>query len=102
MPSGHTARQRVPTHLVIAGASGTPIRTATIRTMSSQVVTPQLRDWIVAQARAGCRPEDVLQSMRTSGWDEDTAIDALESTLQDYLAEQQKPVQQLPPGVPVP
>ncbi|HET7525404.1 MAG TPA: 2OG-Fe(II) oxygenase [Burkholderiaceae bacterium] len=70
--------------------------------MSSQAITPELRDWIVAQARAGCRPEDVLQSMRTSGWDEDTALDALETTLQDYLAGQQKPTQALPPGVPVP
>lgn len=69
--------------------------------MSSQAITPELRDWIVAQARAGCRPEEVLQSMRTSGWDEDTAIDALETTLQDYLAGQQKPAQ-LPPPVPVP
>jgi len=70
--------------------------------MSSQAITPELRDWIVAQARAGCRPEDVLQSMRTSGWDEDTAVDALETTLQDYLALQQKPAQALPPAVPVP
>ena len=43
--------------------------------MSSQAITPELREWIVAQAKAGCRPEDVLQSMRTSGWDEDTALD---------------------------
>ncbi|HEU5296158.1 MAG TPA: 2OG-Fe(II) oxygenase [Burkholderiaceae bacterium] len=69
--------------------------------MSSQAITPELRDWIVAQARAGCRPEDVLQSMRTSGWDEDTALDALETTLQEYLATQQK-IAQLPPPVPVP
>jgi len=70
--------------------------------MSSQAITPELRDWIVAQARAGCRPEDVLQSMRTSGWDEDTALDALETTLQDYLTAQRKPEPALPPPVPVP
>jgi len=69
--------------------------------MSSQAITPELREWIVAQARAGCRPEDVLQSMRTSGWDEDTAIDALETTLQDYLATQPA-AQVLPAPVPVP
>jgi prolyl 4-hydroxylase len=69
--------------------------------MSSQAITPELRQWIVAQARAGCRPEDVLQSMRTSGWDEDTAVDALETTLQDYLAERTA-AQVLPPPVPVP
>jgi prolyl 4-hydroxylase len=70
--------------------------------MSSQAITPELRDWIVAQARAGCRPEDVLQSMRTSGWDEDTAMDALETTLRDHLAQQKPAAQVLPPSVPVP
>jgi prolyl 4-hydroxylase len=70
--------------------------------MSSQAITPELRDWIVAQARAGCRPEDVLQSMRTSGWDEDTAMDALETTLRDHLAQQKPAAQVLPPPVPVP
>ena len=69
--------------------------------MNSQAITPELREWIVAQARAGCRPEDVLQSMRTSGWDEDTAVDALETTLQEYLAAQPA-AQVLPPPVPVP
>lgn len=53
--------------------------------MSAQQVTPELRDWIVAQARAGCRPEDVLKSMCSSGWDEDIAIEALETTMQGYL-----------------
>ena len=70
---------------------------------TTQVITPELREWIVAQARAGCRPEDVLQSMRTSGWDEDTALDALETTLEQYLASRsvaQQPT--LPPPVPVP
>jgi len=71
--------------------------------MRSQAITPELREWIVAQAKAGCRPEDVLQSMRTSGWDEDTAMDALETTLQQYLAAQAKVQPQvLPPPVPVP
>jgi prolyl 4-hydroxylase len=71
--------------------------------MKSQAITPELREWIVAQAKAGCRPEDVLQSMRTSGWDEDTAMDALETTLQQYLATQAKVQPQvLPPPVPVP
>ena len=69
--------------------------------MTAQVITPELREWIVAQARAGCRPEEVLQSMRTSGWDEDTALDALETTLEQFLATQTSP-QVLPPPVPVP
>ena len=31
-----------------------------------QVITPELRAWIVAQAQAGCRPEDVLAAMTAS------------------------------------
>jgi prolyl 4-hydroxylase len=61
---------------------------AKIRAMStSQQITPELRQWIVAQAQAGCQPEAVLQAMRASGWDEGVAIDALEQTLRDHLAE---------------
>ena len=51
----------------------------------SQPVSAELRLWIVAQAEAGCRPEDLLASMRTSGWAEDVAIEALESTLTQRL-----------------
>jgi len=69
--------------------------------MASQVVTPELREWIVAQARAGCKPEDVLQSMRSSGWDEDTALGALETTLEQFLATRTVTTT-LPPPVPVP
>jgi prolyl 4-hydroxylase len=69
--------------------------------MATQTITPELRAWIVAQARAGCRPEDVLQSMRTSGWDEDTALAALETTLEQFLKEQASQ-QALPAPVPVP
>ena len=36
--------------------------------MSEQLVTPELRLWIVAQAQAGHKPEAVLQAMRASGW----------------------------------
>jgi prolyl 4-hydroxylase len=69
--------------------------------MATQAITPELREWIVAQARAGCRPEDVLQSMRSSGWDETTALDALETTLEQYLATHAKK-EVLPAPVPVP
>jgi len=69
--------------------------------MATQAITPELREWIVAQARAGCRPEDVLQSMRSSGWDEATALDALETTLEQYLATHAKK-EVLPAPVPVP
>ena len=68
---------------------------------STQQVTPELRQWIVAQAQAGQPPEAVLASMRASGWDEEVAIQAMEDTLQGFLAEQAK-VQGLPAPVPVP
>ena len=50
--------------------------------MSAQAVTPDLKAWIIEQARAGCRPEDVLASMKASGWQEDVAVAAMEATLQ--------------------
>ncbi|MDT7836894.1 2OG-Fe(II) oxygenase [Aquabacterium sp. OR-4] len=53
--------------------------------MTTQTVTPELRQWIIEQARAGCRPEDVLEAMRSSGWDEDVAIAALEQALAGQL-----------------
>ena len=75
-----------------------------------QRVTPELRQWIIAQAQAGHPPDVVLQSMRTSGWAEDVAIEAMENTLQGFLAEHAKrqpvPLQQPAPvqmdAVPVP
>ncbi len=69
--------------------------------MKPQAVTPELRQWIVDQAKAGCRPEDVLSSMRASGWQEDVALDALEQTLRDHLASQGQ-VAMLPAAVAVP
>jgi prolyl 4-hydroxylase len=73
-----------------------------------QPVTPELRQWIIAQAQAGHAPEVVLQSMRASGWNEDVAIAAMEDTLQGFLAEHQARQQQpesavaLPQAVQVP
>src|SRR5262249_46542806 len=67
----------------------------------NQLVTPELRQWIVAQAQAGHKPEEVLAAMRASGWNEDIAIAAMEETLQGFLAEHAK-AQGLPPPVPVP
>lgn len=67
----------------------------------SQTVTPQLRQWIIEQAQAGHPPEVVLQSMTASGWHEDTAIEAMESTLRGHLAQQAR-AQTLPAAVAVP
>ena len=64
-------------------------------------ITPQLRAWIVEQAQAGHGPEAVVKSMIASGWTEDVAIEATETTLRGHLDEQA--VQQgLPPALPVP
>ncbi len=51
----------------------------------TQPVTEELRRWIIAQAEAGCLPEDVLKAMVASGWREDVAVDALEQTLREHL-----------------
>ncbi|HOV20275.1 MAG TPA: 2OG-Fe(II) oxygenase [Ottowia sp.] len=67
----------------------------------TQAITTDLRRWIVAQVQAGHSADAVLQSMKTSGWDEDVAIEAMESTLREHL-QQQAQARTLPPGVPVP
>jgi prolyl 4-hydroxylase len=70
---------------------------------TTQTVTEELRRWIVAQAEAGCRPEDVLAAMQSSGWDEDVAIEAMEHTLRQRLDELGKrPVAELPAASAVP
>jgi prolyl 4-hydroxylase len=69
--------------------------------MTTQQITPALRQWIVEQAQAGHSPESVLQSMRASGWNEDVAVEAMETTLRGHLED--NAVQQgLPPAVAVP
>lgn len=71
----------------------------------SQVVTPELRQWLIEQAQAGCRPADVLASMRASGWNDDVAVAALEHTLQQFVADAPQVQGQgpaLPPAVRVP
>ena len=64
-----------------------------------QPVTEALRRWIVAQAEAGCRPDDVLAAMLASGWDEAVAAAALERTLLDHLAARGAPQPALAPAV---
>lgn len=70
-------------------------------TTQTQQITPQLRQWIVEQAQAGHGAEAVLKSMLASGWAEDVAIEAMESTLRGHL-EQKAQEQGLPAAVPVP
>ena len=66
--------------------------TSTGQQSAQQAVTPQLRQWIIAQAQAGCRPEDVLAAMTAAGWNEAVAIRALEETMAQHLAAQSAPV----------
>jgi prolyl 4-hydroxylase len=72
---------------------------------STQTATPELRQWIIEQAKAGCRPEDVLASMRASGWNEGVALASLEQVLQQFAQsppQGQAQGQPLPPVVQVP
>jgi prolyl 4-hydroxylase len=55
--------------------------------MPEQVITAELRRWIVAQAEAGCQPDTVVASMVRSGWTESVALQAMESTLTQRLDE---------------
>jgi prolyl 4-hydroxylase len=52
---------------------------------TTQVVTAELREWIVSQAAAGHSAEVVLGAMKASGWDESIAMVALETALHDHL-----------------
>lgn len=61
-----------------------------------QLITPELRAWIVAQAQAGQEPQAVLAAMRASGWDEAVALDALEQTLRGFLDERARAVAAAP------
>lgn len=56
--------------------------------MTAQAATPELRQWILEQARAGHTPESVLKAMLASGWQEAVAIRTMEDTLNDFLASQ--------------
>ena len=67
-----------------------------------QPVTPELRAWIIEQATAGHPPDVVLKSMIASGWNEDSAIAALEATLTGYLSEKQAERANVPSPVAVP
>jgi len=63
-----------------------------------QPVTEDLQRWILAQVAAGCRPDDVLAAMLSSGWDAAVAVAALEKTLLDHEAAKEAPLQALLPA----
>ena len=70
--------------------------------MSVQHVTPDLRQWILAQVNAGHLPDAIVKSMLASGWSEPVALQALEDTLRTHLVERATADATLPVGVPVP
>jgi prolyl 4-hydroxylase len=72
-----------------------------VKTATPQQITPELRKWIVDQAQAGFGADVVLKSMLASGWEEDVAIDAMETTLKTHL-DQQSALQGQAAAVPVP
>ena len=69
---------------------------------NAQQVTPELRRWIIDQAEAGCRPQDVVQAMISSGWKEDVAIKAMDMALREHLDQMGPTQDDLPPPVAVP
>ena len=69
---------------------------------AAQAVTPELRRWIIDQAGAGCRPQDVIDAMKASGWLEDVAIQAMDQTLRAHLAERASEDDELPSACEVP
>lgn len=48
-------------------------------------ITAELRSWIVTQTEAGCRPQDVIATMRASGWPAEVATQALQEALSERL-----------------
>jgi prolyl 4-hydroxylase len=68
-----------------------------------QAVTPELREWILAQHAAGCADADILEAMHASGWDAAVARAALDQALRPGAARSLAALPQLPGiGVPVP
>ena len=65
--------------------------------MNPQPITPEIREWIVAQSAAGQGPESLGQAMVASGWSELAARRALRSTLEGDAA-----ADDIPAGTAVP
>lgn len=51
-----------------------------------QHITPELRDWLLAQVAAGHRADRVLASMQASGWDISVALAAMREVMPDAVA----------------
>lgn len=50
-----------------------------------QVITPELRAWIIEQAQAGHSADAVLQAMKASGWSESVALAAMDEVMSGHV-----------------
>ena len=55
--------------------------------MAKLQLTPDLRRWVVDQARQGQAPAAVVGALQSQGWEEELALDAVQTALHDYLVE---------------
>jgi len=51
-----------------------------------QVVTPEIKTWIIQQARAGYPVNAVMQAMRAAGWSEPVAVAAIDEAVKEYIS----------------
>lgn len=51
------------------------------------MTTPELRSWILLNTEAGHTPDVLLSKLLEAGWTEEVALDALETTLRERVAE---------------
>lgn len=51
------------------------------------MTTPELRTWILHNTEAGHTPDVLLTKLLEAGWTEDVALDALETTLRERVAD---------------
>lgn len=54
--------------------------------MDKRKLSPQLEQWVVAQAMAGKDPESVLQPLRDDGWSEQEAVEAVTGAVNAFVA----------------
>ena len=64
--------------------------------MSEQLITPELRRWIIQQAESGHSGDAILSAMKVSGWDEAVATQALERVMMERVSEMQASLRTVP------
>ncbi|MBI3383195.1 MAG: 2OG-Fe(II) oxygenase [Aquabacterium sp.] len=64
--------------------------------MTGQLITPELRRWIIEQAEAGHAADTVLAAMMASGWEEGVALSALEEVMVERATQAQAGMGRVP------